>query len=34
MGNTGVWSDDPGNDSGNEKEKRKHRKNVVSFLKG
>ena len=24
MGNTVVWSDDPGNDSGDEKEKRKH----------
>ena len=34
MGNTGVWNDDPGDDLGDEKEKRKHRKNVVSFLKG
>ena len=34
MGNTGVWNDDPGDHSGDEKEKRKHRKNVVSFLKG
>ena len=33
MGNTVVWSDDPGNDLGDEKEKMKHRK-MLCLLKG